>query len=557
MVKEIPALITTARLFTPVAVVSLLGLIVVPLGVALLAFGQKLWGVTGTELHAFSQAPGLVPAIFYSLMLAVIAPLLACYLALAFSARTPNKMSAWLSPLLSIPHLAFAVGIVFLFSPSGWLVRALHGISGVFAVPPDWALLPERSFSTLLIVLMLKEIPFLLLMIFSACAQLPVARYRQIGQSLSYSSAASWWQLIVPELLRRLTLPMAAVIVYSVSVVDIPLLIGPNLPGVLAQEVFTWQRDFSPKAGVNALLGSVLLLGITFCLLGLNRIHQPLYAWVLTWVWRSGQVMPRALCLLGRAGMHVARLWLPLMAVLSLGVLLSLVVWSLTSGWFYPRWLPNALTTNLWQREWAFVQPMIWTTLKLAVASACVALVAALACLEAQQKTARQWPQWPMLLALLAPQLPLVMGWQYSVSVYQLAPHVGWVFWAHCVFAFPYAYLVMAGDYQRYDRRWLLVGQSLGYSPLRCWFTLLLPMLRGPLLYGWVIAFSVSVAQYLPTQLLGAGRVVTLTTEAVNVSSGGDRQLLSFYALWQLMLPLAALLAVALYLALVSRRHNA
>ncbi|MBU2884785.1 hypothetical protein KO507_03285 [Gilvimarinus agarilyticus] len=547
----------SARLFTPAAVVSVLVLIVIPLGVALLSFGQQLGAVTAAELLRFSNAPGLVPATVYSLALAIVAPLLACYMALAFSARTSHKMSVWLSPLLSIPHLAFAVGIVFLFSPSGWLVRALHSVSGAFAVPPEVALLPERSFTTLLVVLILKEVPFLLLMIYSACAQLPIARYRQVGCSLGYSATASWWQLIVPELLRRLTLPMAAVMVYTVSVVDIPLLIGPNLPGVLAQEVLAWQRDFAPYAGVNALLGSALLLGITLCLLGLNRLHQPLYAWALTWVWRSGRAMPKVLHVLGGTAMHVARLWLPMMVVLSIGVLVSLAVWSLASGWFYPRVLPSAINADLWQREWLYVQPMIWTTLKLAAASATIALVAALACLEAQHTSRRRWPQWPMLLALLAPQLPLVMAWQYGASMFQLAPHLGWVFWAHCVFAFPYAYLVVAGDYQRYDRRWLLVGQSLGYSPLGCWLRLLLPMLRRPILYGWVIAFSVSVAQYVPTQLLGAGRVVTLTTEAVNVSSGGDRQLLSFYALWQFILPLAALLAVALYLALVTRRQNA
>ncbi|WP_049722354.1 ABC transporter permease family protein [Gilvimarinus polysaccharolyticus] len=550
-------MIKASRLFTPTAVISLLGLIILPLGLALLAFGQKLSGVTAAELHTFSHAPGLGAATLYSLALALLAPLLACYWALAFSARSSAKVVAWLSPLLSIPHLAFAVGMVFLFSPSGWIVRVLHEVSGAFAAPPDWALLPERSFITLLVVLILKEVPFLLLMIFSACSQLPIERYRQLGQSLGYSASASWWQLVVPELLRRLTLPMAAVMIYSLSVVDIPLLVGPNLPGVLAQEVFAWQRDFSLAAAVNGLLGSVLLLLLALGLLGVNRLHQPLYHWLLVRVWRHGWVLPRLLAWLGRGAMVVARIWLPLMFVLGLGVLLSLLVWSLAAGWFYPRWLPAGLNAEVWVREWPFVRPMIWTTLSLAIASACVALVAALACLEAQHKEGRVWPQWPMLLALLAPQLPLVMGWQYSFSFYQLTPHLGWVFWAHCVFAFPYAYLVLAGDYQRYDRRWLLVGQSLGYSPWRCWFTLLLPMLRRPVLYGWVIAFSVSVAQYLPTQLLGAGRIITLTTEAVNVSSGGDRQLLSFYALWQFILPLVALLAVTVYLALASRRHNA
>jgi ABC-type uncharacterized transport system YnjBCD permease subunit len=38
------------------------------------------------------------------------------------------------------------------------------------------------------------------------------------------------------------------------------------------------------------------------------------------------------------------------------------------------------------------------------------------------------------------------------------------------------------------------------------------------------VGFSVSIAQYLPTLWLGAGRIPTLTSEAVALSSGGEAQ---------------------------------
>ncbi|MDX1606516.1 MAG: hypothetical protein R3202_10020, partial [Candidatus Competibacterales bacterium] len=41
----------------------------------------------------------------------------------------------------------------------------------------------------------------------------------------------------------------------------------------------------------------------------------------------------------------------------------------------------------------------------------------------------------------------------------------------------------------------------------------------------------------LPTQLLGAGRVPTITTEAVALASGGDRRVIAAYALVQASLP--------------------
>jgi putative thiamine transport system permease protein len=47
------------------------------------------------------------------------------------------------------------------------------------------------------------------------------------------------------------------------------------------------------------------------------------------------------------------------------------------------------------------------------------------------------------------------------------------------------------------------------------------------------VGFAVSVGQYLPTLLVGGGRIQTLTTEALALSSGGDRRVIGIYALAQ------------------------
>jgi putative thiamine transport system permease protein len=58
-------------------------------------------------------------------------------------------------------------------------------------------------------------------------------------------------------------------------------------------------------------------------------------------------------------------------------------------------------------------------------------------------------------------------------------------------------------------------------------------MLLRPVLTAAAVGFAVSVGQYLPTLLVGGGRVQTLTTEAVALASGGDRRLIGVYALAQ------------------------
>jgi putative thiamine transport system permease protein len=59
-------------------------------------------------------------------------------------------------------------------------------------------------------------------------------------------------------------------------------------------------------------------------------------------------------------------------------------------------------------------------------------------------------------------------------------------------------------------------------------------MLLRPILFAIAIGFSVSVAQYLPTLFVGAGRFDTLTTEAGSLASGSDRRVVAVFALCQL-----------------------
>jgi putative thiamine transport system permease protein len=81
-------------------------------------------------------------------------------------------------------------------------------------------------------------------------------------------------------------------------------------------------------------------------------------------------------------------------------------------------------------------------------------------------------------------------------------------------------------------------------------------LLLTPVLTAAAVGFAVSVGQYLPTILLGAGRVVTVTTEAVSLASGGDRRLTAIYALLQLLLPALGFMLAMLVPRYVFRRRR-
>ena len=179
----------------------------------------------------------------------------------------------------------------------------------------------------------------------------------------------------------------------------------------------------------------------------------------------------------------------------------------------------------------------------LALLCAGLSLLLAVLALEAQQGRRppdRQWPLWLICLPLLLPQASLLFGLRLQIdwlgAVDGIGP--GWVLWSQLLFVFPYVYLCLHGPYRQFDDRLTRAALSLGASPWRAWWQVKGPLLARPLLFAFGVGAAVSLAQYLPTLLFGAGRVVTITTEAVAIGSGLNRRLAGLYGLLQLLLPL-------------------
>ncbi|MFD2631282.1 ABC transporter permease [Idiomarina piscisalsi] len=516
-------------------------------------------------LSSFSAESGLTHNAVYTilseratlvstLLVAVVAPLMACYLALwlALGLLKLPRLQQLLSPVLSVPHVAFAVGLMLLFSPSGWLIRLVESVTGLLPFPPQGWPLPEKSVITVMVALVLKELPFLLLMIAAQLKQVPASSWLTQAQSYGYSQRQAWWRIVTPELLKRLTLPMAAVIIYSLSVVDIPLLVGSNTEALLAQRVYEWTFQFSPESQSKAVAGAWILMVIAVLLLFLNSLHSGLYRkWALTKAlrkqWSKTTFSDKA-----------AKITWITFGFLSLAIIVVLILQGLASSWFYPTLMPEALSLNHWQSEWHYLTEPSFNSLWLALTSALLGVIFAVVLLQHQreQKQKRSLNVW-VLIALFVPQVPLVLGWQMLLGEHLTQGwNVLWVAWSHTVYTLPYAYLVLHGAYTQFDDKWLIKAQSLGYSARQAWWKVMLPMLKAPLTTAFAIAFAVSIAQYLPTQWLGQGLTPTLTTEAVSVASGGDWRIGSLYALLQSLLPLIVFIGVALLNTELRRTHS-
>ncbi|RYU52278.1 thiamine ABC transporter permease [Aliivibrio finisterrensis] len=471
---------------------------------------------------------GVSHSIFLTLTSAFVSTFVSCIVAFAILQATWQqpvwkKVEPLLSPLLAMPHVAFAIGFAFLFSPTGMIARLLNPF-WVFEFP---VIINDAANIGLILVLIIKEVPFLLLMSIPIMQQLQVDKSERVAASLGYQRHQIWWKCIFPQWLRKARFPILAVIAYSVSVVDVSLILGSTNPPTFAVLVWQWFSDPDIQLQPRAAAGAMILLLLCLLLIGLHRFLE----WGITQHCRHWQIS-------GRVGIRLPGL--SLFVSLSGIVALSLpimMLWSASQRWRFPNLLPTQFTLRFWESEWTTLFPVIADSIIIAVISSSLALIFALLGHEYKLKYRWHIPSILIAVPMLIPQLSLLFGIQVSALYFSSDSYWLWVIWAHVFFAFPYVFLALDGPWRSFDQRLTQTGLSLGKSPLQCWIKIKLPLLLPAILYAWAVGISVSLAQYLPTQMLGAGRIMTLTTEAVALSSGFDRRITALYGLWQALLP--------------------
>jgi putative thiamine transport system permease protein len=145
---------------------------------------------------------------------------------------------------------------------------------------------------------------------------------------------------------------------------------------------------------------------------------------------------------------------------------------------------------------------------------------------------------WLLYVPLLVPQIAFLFGLQVALVRLRLDGTLLAVIWAHLVFVLPYVFLSLADPWRALDPRYARGAASLGASPTRILFAVKLPILLRPILVAAAVGIAVSLAQYLATVFAGAGRIATITTEALTLGSGADRAMIGVLGFMQSVLPL-------------------
>ncbi|MDZ7645438.1 MAG: hypothetical protein U5K76_15235 [Woeseiaceae bacterium] len=522
------------------AVLVLLAVAVVPTVAGLSA--AVVLGLDGQALQRVIATPGVGMSIASSVWSGLVATLVSLFLAhlavaLAMAGDWQGRLARLTLPLLAMPHLAVGIGLALVLAPSGLLMRLLSPWATGFELPPDWLTVRDPAGLSLIAGLVIKETCFLILALTAALAQVPATRLLSQARTLGYSPLRGWLLAVAPLLQRRIRLPVAAVAVFGMTNVELAIPLGPDLPPTFSVLLWRWFIDPDPAMHAQAYAGTLVLFAVSLLAIAgiaaLGRLAGTLgersaasgARWTGERPWRR---LARAVLL---------SFWL-----LGLLAVVAILLRSAAGTWRFPSVLPTGDLLAAWRDVLPIAGGVAGTTLILAVATAIVGVALTLPAAEACHEgplTRRAVGAW-LFLPLLVPQMTFLFGVSVLLARLRIDGTFVAVLWSHLIFALPYLWALLAPARAALDPRYVRVARTLGATPSSAWWRVTAPMLARPTLLAFALAFSVSIALYLPTLFAGAGRIATSATEAAGAAGSGSLRLAAVHAILLALAPLIA-----------------
>ncbi|OUD09744.1 hypothetical protein BVC71_07895 [Marivivens niveibacter] len=527
-----------------VVIVALIGPVIAGLiGVALPAIGYfPAIGRVDWGLEAFRDViawQGFGPAarlsVFTGLAATALSIIVSFFLLAALTGNGQKRLRLYLGPMLALPHAAVGFAIVFLIDPTGIVSRLIAQLVG-WSRPPDVAIIGDPWGLSLILGLVVKEIPFLLFMALAALP--PLAAFQRIKacKALGYGQMAAWIYAVAIPLYRAIRMPVFLVLAYSMTVVDMAIILGPTTPPTLSVQIVKWMASPDLNVRMVAAAGAIVQLLLVLAVFAIWLLIETVAKQLILRSAKMGYRIPR----LGAASLRVGRFvrYFPVLFVCFLGILL---LWSFAGFWSFPNLMPDGLTTRVWDQEAGGLTSALSNAAVIGICVAGVSTLCAIAVLESGKRVA----PYLLFVPLIVPQVAFLLGLQVFMIHIGVRSGMAAVMFVHFVFVMPYVLLTLQGAYDGYDRRYDRVAAALGRSYWVILWRVRLPILIAPIISAFAVGFAVSVAQYLPTLLIGGGRVATITTDAVALASGGDRRVIASYALLQAIAAVGPLLIAA------------
>lgn len=224
-------------------------------------------GLTEPGLDAYRAVlgdPGFVRSFLLTLYIAFTSTLIASVIAIAAALMLRQRFAGrgtvnFLFQLnLTVPHVVGAVGILYLFSQSGFFARMAYHI-GLIARPGEFPALVHDPYAIGIILhYVWKEVPFIGLIVL-AQMQAIGADYESVARSLGASRWQAFRHVLLPLILPGVLAASVIVFAFTFGAYEVPLLLGASHPQVLPVLAYRTYTDVDLAARPEAMAMSVVI----------------------------------------------------------------------------------------------------------------------------------------------------------------------------------------------------------------------------------------------------------------------------------------------------------
>ena len=205
-----------------------------------------------------------------------------------------------------------------------------------------------------------------------------------------------------------------------------------------------------------------------------------------------------------------------LMVVLLLLPFIALLPWAFSKSWYFPDLIPEHFSLRGWRAVLAPRSRLIEGLMNSTLIAGVVALVSTTIglftgrALGVHSFRGKRTIELLLLAPVIFPTIAVAMGIQVTFIRLGLANTLPGVMLVHLVPTIRYVSLVMGGVFANYDVQFEDQARVLGSGPFRTLFRITVPMVKSGLIVAGLFAFILSWSEFMLTQLIGGGSVITL-----------------------------------------------
>ena len=461
-----------------------------------------------------------------------------------FKTRVYNYIKIIISPLIALPHITMAIGLIFLFSPSGLFFRLFSPWLTGFDRPPNFFIIPDEYGFFLILGLILKEIPFFILVSLSAIQQFSARQIFDLGKSLQNSNFSSWCILIFPLIYKKIRLVIFIVIAFTASVVDMSLILAPSTPSTLAIRILQiYQSSDIDSFFIASNLALIQLLIIVILLLSwmiLERIVEHKLFFIFFMKILSFKIFFLKNLIFASAAI--------LFSLSVLGIFSSLL-WGFSKNWYFPSFFPNSIDIDTFINFYNENKFIVFISIFISVVVSFLSSLLTIIWVELMDilKMKKLYLEWIIFIPLFIPQISFLIGLQSFIILFNFDSFLIPLIIIQLFYVIPYSFIILAPSLREIKKDIIRVAASLGKNRFQRLVQIKLPIIMSSFLTSFAIGMLVSFSLYIPVYFIGAGRVTTLTVEALNLALSGSRQDLGVATFFQIIIPILILITVVYF----------